>query len=105
MNLVLSYPQGYYCKAGIKRPCPGGTYNIHRKQSKCTSVCPAGFKCPEGTAEPTQCQPGSYAIGGAVVRHAMSCRAMACLGMPCRGPCVLACIGVYCRAMACLAVS
>ena len=67
MNLVLSYPQGYYCKAGIKRPCPGGTYNIHRKQSKCTSVCPAGFKCPEGTAEPTQCQPGSYAIGGAVV--------------------------------------
>lgn len=58
--------EGYYCVAGIKSPCPPGTYGNQKKLSTryCTAQCPPGFECPEASAEPTECEPNFYSSGG-----------------------------------------
>ncbi len=66
---------GYYCVAGVKNMCPGGyvcrylqtsepvpcgptTYCP--KGSSSTTICPAGYYCPEKTENPIPCDPGYY---------------------------------------------
>jgi len=58
---------GWWCRGGVKAPCPVGTYGRTRglTTSRCSGVCPAGFACPEASVEPTKCQPGSYSTGAA----------------------------------------
>jgi len=58
--------RGYYCIAGIKAPCPPGTYGSERKLAtrKCSGWCPAGFECPEATVDPIECPPNFYSLDG-----------------------------------------
>jgi len=58
---------GWWCRGGVKAPCPVGTYGRTRglTTSRCSGVCPAGFACPEASVEPTRCQPGTYSTGAA----------------------------------------
>merc|ERR1711988_146647 len=57
-------PVGHFCKAGIKQPCPEGTYGNTTGliTNACSGLCPLGHFCPKGTAEPTRhrCPAGRY---------------------------------------------
>ncbi|XP_062603182.1 uncharacterized protein LOC134264959 [Saccostrea cucullata] len=72
-------PVGHYCPEGSPAPvpCVAGTYADSEGQSVCwtcpegyfclanstdflSSPCPVGYYCPEGSYQPTQCDPGSY---------------------------------------------
>jgi hypothetical protein len=59
-------PVGTFCVAGLQMPCPPGRFGTRESLEHwtCTGLCPPGFACPLGTAEPEPCQPGTYATGG-----------------------------------------
>lgn len=48
--------RGYYCKDGIRSPCPGGTYGNARElsDSACSGICRAGFYCPLASVSPEE---------------------------------------------------
>lgn len=60
-------PRGYFCTAGLKQPCPGGTYGSIEGlgTSACSGVCPEGWYCPAGSTQPYQysCISGLGAAG------------------------------------------
>jgi len=59
-------PAGSFCVAGIRMPCPPGTYGatVGLATRGCTATCPAGHACPLGTVRPTPCPDGTFAAGG-----------------------------------------
>ena len=60
-------PKGNFCRNGVAYNCPRGFYGnkLGETNDKCTTWCPAGFYCPEGTAEPIPCPPGHFSNDGA----------------------------------------
>ncbi|CAB1097353.1 unnamed protein product [Ectocarpus sp. CCAP 1310/34] len=63
---------GYYCQDAARKLCPAGTYGSSAglRDEGCTGVCPPGAACAEGTVDPTPCEEGYYATGGAVACNA-----------------------------------
>ncbi len=59
-------PPGSYCVAGIRYPCAPGRYGSDSALTSrfCTAACPAGYACPLGSAEPIECEDGTYSGGG-----------------------------------------
>lgn len=61
---------GYYCPGGSSSaqdtPCPARYYrSIPRAESEdFCAVCPRGYYCLEGTADPTPCTRGYYCVAG-----------------------------------------
>ena len=45
-------PRGHFCDAGVKRPCPGGTYGDAEGLSteECSGACEGGYYCPAQSA-------------------------------------------------------
>ena len=59
-------PRGHYCDNGMKFLCPEGSYGNSTGifERRCTGFCPAGFYCPEGSIEPLECPPNTFATPG-----------------------------------------
>jgi hypothetical protein len=57
---------GFFCVAGIKHPCPPGTYgkDAGLVNRFCNGYCPPGHECPLATATPVECKDGWFASGG-----------------------------------------
>ena len=73
---VLLCPPGYYCRAGLRRPCPPGTYGATSGLTgpDCSGRCAAGHYCPLGSMRATEfkCPAGRYgAINGLFTRYVM----------------------------------
>lgn len=53
---------GYYCIDGIRIPCPAGVYGETNGliTAACTSVCPIGYYCPQGSQIPVPCPAGRF---------------------------------------------
>jgi hypothetical protein len=52
--LQLMCEPGFFCIGGVKAPCSGGTFSaLPAATSACTSLCPAGYFCPDGSSSPT----------------------------------------------------
>ena len=60
-------PRGNFCRNGIAYNCPKGFYGDTEGEinEKCTTWCPPGHYCPEGTADPIPCPPGHFSTAGA----------------------------------------
>jgi len=56
----LPCPPGSYCIGGLKYDCPAGKYNSISNQVSCSSLCPRGFYCPQGSIYPIACPAGKY---------------------------------------------
>lgn len=57
--------RGWYALSGVTHPCAPGTYSGKAGGfSRHCTVCPAGFACPEGSAEPSPCGAGQFAPSG-----------------------------------------
>lgn len=60
----LICPPGYYCRDGLKIPCPPGTYGDEHGLSTdaCSGDCPLGHFCPLGSfdAKMNRCPAGRY---------------------------------------------
>ncbi|KAJ1420393.1 hypothetical protein B484DRAFT_351281 [Ochromonadaceae sp. CCMP2298] len=56
---------GTYCEAGIPILCPPGTFgsSYGLSDAACTGLCPAGFYCPGGAANPLPCPGTEYSTG------------------------------------------
>lgn len=75
--------RGYFCKDGVRSPCPAGYYGDKRLETRatCSGACPPGFYCPlaswnstargcrdatifcpRGSAVPTPVWPGYYSV-------------------------------------------
>ena len=68
----FSCPRGSYCAAGVETKCPAGKAGIRERatsESDGCIDCPAGFYCPEGTADYTKnpCPRGAYCETGAAI--------------------------------------
>ena len=57
---------GYYCKSGIRYPCPPGYFGSSSglTEPTCDGFCPAGFACSQGTVNPSACPLGHYSVAG-----------------------------------------
>lgn len=76
--------QGFWCEAGLRHPCPAGTFGdgLRETRSTCAGACAEGYYCPEastksrqvpcgashlycpaGSAEPKLVDPGHYTAG------------------------------------------
>jgi hypothetical protein len=51
---IIQCPIGYYCVDGIKTICPAGRFgnSLGLSDANCTGICPEGFYCPAGSANP-----------------------------------------------------
>lgn len=79
----VSCERGYYCRAGVRSPCPGGRYGSSslETRSMCSGTCAAGYYCPlasttsmmrvcgnanvicpVGSSVPTPVLPGYYSV-------------------------------------------
>jgi protocatechuate 3,4-dioxygenase beta subunit len=78
-------PVGYFCKAGIKQPCPEGTYGdtTGLMTNTCNGPCPLGHFCPAGTSAPTRhrCPAGRY--GGNTGLSLKACSGLCAPGYHC----------------------
>jgi hypothetical protein len=58
-------PTGYYCRRGVRKPCPRGTYGSTTGLStrECSGLAALGHWTREASTSPTQykCSPGKYA--------------------------------------------
>merc|ERR1719232_75018 len=68
----FSCPRGSYCTGGVQTKCPAGYAGIRERASSQANgciQCPAGFYCPEGTADflKSPCPRGAYCAKGAAM--------------------------------------
>lgn len=68
---------GYYCLDGVRHSCPAGVYGetAGLMDPNCTSICPIGYYCPQGSQIPIACPAGRY---GAVTGLSESACSGAC---------------------------
>lgn len=55
---------GYFCAtpglANYSGPCANGSYCLTNSSTPTPYNCPPGFQCPEGSAQPKPCPPGTF---------------------------------------------
>ncbi|CAM9954154.1 unnamed protein product, partial [Hapterophycus canaliculatus] len=75
--------KGTYCTGGRRRPCPSGTFGAAPglTSANCSSPCPVGSFCPEGSVDPIPCPAGRY--GGREGLSAKECSGLCALGHFC----------------------
>eukprot|EP00163_Fabomonas_tropica_P011852 TRINITY_DN227_c0_g2_i1.p1 TRINITY_DN227_c0_g2~~TRINITY_DN227_c0_g2_i1.p1 ORF type:complete len:7500 (+),score=2428.07 TRINITY_DN227_c0_g2_i1:177-22676(+) len=73
---------GYYCETKATQSQPAGSACNKKTASPpldpaCNGICPAGYYCPNSTAEPVPCNPGYYNpnVGGTNIDVCVPCTA------------------------------
>ncbi|OQR95945.1 hypothetical protein THRCLA_22041 [Thraustotheca clavata] len=63
-DIQMPCEPGYFCRYGLKYPCPGGRYGsaVQETSSLCTGLCRRGYYCPPGSTSPTQIPCGSSSV-------------------------------------------